>query len=131
MQITYNDNFNAAGNGQLSIVRMSAMMAIDDTALGGYFLDTANSTFLSSEVGIAIWAEHDGSLHKIDGKTEARLVQSPRGPMVEIWRQESGLMVALFRILCVDVLGIAPATLTRLSEYRDMLAEAREDRVKH
>lgn len=131
MQITYNDNFSASRPGQLSIIRMPTLMAIDDEALAGYCLNAGDTTFLRSEVGIAVWAEHDGSLHKIDGKTEARLIQTPRGPVVEVYRQESGMMVALFRILCVDVLGIAPATHDRLSDYRDLLAEARGFRVKH
>lgn len=119
--------------GALSIVRMNTFIAIDDASLDGYLLNAADDTFLRSDVGIALWAEQDGSVERVEGRTQARLIQTEGGPLIEVSSEVDGRMKPHFRIRCVDVLGLGPISDVhgRINEYRDMLSEAYVHRVIH
>lgn len=132
MQINQQLQCDNRSSGELSVVLMPTLIAIDEVGLDGYELDETSEIFLRSDVGIAIWAEHDGSCHKLEGSSKAKLIQTSRGPVVEIYNREpSGLMKPQFRIRCVDLLGLAPAIHSRIAEYRDLLAVTRVNRVMH
>jgi hypothetical protein len=140
MQSINQPNINIASDSIVSthfndvaIIEMPTVNVVNDKSLGGYHLDLMAETFLRSDVGIAVWSEYDGSCSRVDGRVEARIVQTQYGPAVEISNEEEGLMAPRFRIKCIDLIGLAPASSLegRIHKYRAMLSLAKISRVMH
>lgn len=117
----------------VSILKMPTLLAIQDESVDGYVLNMHSDTFLRSEVGIALWAEHNGSIHRVEGNVQAKILQTPEGPVVEILEEVDGEMRQRFCVRCIDLLGLGPipGVCGSGSEYRDILSSARATRIMH
>lgn len=117
--------------GEISIVQMPcSVVAINDHNLAGYHLDVSGEVFLRSQDGIAVWSEQNGKCVKVEGNAEARIVQTRRGPAVEISQEVDGCMHPKLSILCINLLAMAPAS-DRIKDYSGLLANARAQRPLH
>lgn len=120
-------------NDCVSVLSFAAMTTIYDTGATGYSLHISSESFIESEFGIFLWAEHDGSIMFIDGASRAQLRQSADGPYIEVSRIRHGEVIDQKHIRCVDLIGIAPATRVeeKIEFYRDVLTSVRDHQQLH
>lgn len=132
-----NNSLSMADLASISLVRLPTVIAISDASLDGFHLNFGSDSefFIQSDTGINFWLEKDGACGRIEGKAQARLLQTPKGPMVQILKEINGIMTPNYHVLCVDLMGISPLSPSNTEErfhlYRDMLVYARNERIIH
>lgn len=145
-----NGSFYAASH-ELDVLRMPTVLALNDACASGFFINPASqavyaaedslpyqngfegkSLFLSSDNGVVVWSEVDGSMVRIEGKVKAYLIATSRGPILGFFAEFEGIMRFAAKIRCVDLLGVAPGndSQARLSEYRDLLSAVRVSNIR-
>jgi hypothetical protein len=138
MQIKNTQKNTAKSNNsnQISIVSIGSLLAIDDASVEGFSIHNTNPSdgeiFLTSNVGIALWGESDGKIHRIEGHVFARILGSEMGPVVEL-SAKMDMPVAVAHILCIDVAGLGPNSNSaeQLNDYKELLSEVRVLRTHH
>lgn len=133
MQISTNTSRRLSGSTDISLIRMPTLIAIDDPSILGYQLNAGKEVFLTSSVGIFMWTEKHGEPMEIEGNSQVSLIQTSRGPAIEVSSESAGVMAPLFQMRCIDLMGMSPASDVpeRMVEYREMLSDAREFRTMH
>lgn len=136
-----------ASSADLSVVRMPTLLAVSDVTAQGFMLeaavlastsenvtaiDAASMPFLTSEDGVAVWSELDGSMKFIDGQVRAYMMNTMRGPVISFFAVRDGALHFSAKIRCVDLLGLAPGSKSesKMNEYRDLLAAARVHNIR-
>jgi hypothetical protein len=119
---------------EITLVPVPAVSTVCDGAIDGFRVEGDLSSvgqFLAwSSAGIVFWLERSGACHAIAGPCFARAKLIAGAPYVEFVRSVDGVDVMEMRVPSVEILAMSPMG-DRVEDYRDLIAQSRDERTFH